>query len=209
MILEQVQVTAMAVFAYVVGDESGGDAVVIDPAGGFGPLADILERHGLTIRWIINTHGHWDHTAGNEDIARKTGAGILIHEADTGMLQRLSNRILSRFIGGKGSPEPVQTLADGDVIEVGGLKLEVIHTPGHSEGSVCLYTPGHLFTGDTLFTEGYGRTDLAGGSTKKLFESIRTRILVLPDDTNIWPGHNYGEFPSSTVAEQKALYTMD
>jgi hydroxyacylglutathione hydrolase len=92
------------------------------------------------------------------------------------------------------------------VINIGSISMKVISTPGHTEGGICLYIPGNIFTGDTLFTEGTGRTDLAGGSERKIMDSIRGRILSLPDDTVIWPGHHYGRFPKSTVREQKRYY---
>jgi glyoxylase-like metal-dependent hydrolase (beta-lactamase superfamily II) len=98
------------------------------------------------------------------------------------------------------------TLSDGDLIRIGEISLRVIHTPGHTEGSICLYTPGHVFTGDTLFTEGMGRTDLPGGSYREIMDSIKNKILTLPDETVIWPGHHYGRFAHSTVAEQKRYY---
>lgn len=134
-----------------------------------------------------------------------TGAQLLIHEADMDQLTGITNRLMARFNKGSASPKPMRTLHDGDIITFGKEQLKVIHTPGHTPGSICLYTPGHIFTGDTLFTEGMGRTDLPGGSYKQIMESIY-RILSLPDDTIIWPGHHYGRFPKSTVAQQKCYY---
>ncbi|MFC1850679.1 MBL fold metallo-hydrolase [candidate division CSSED10-310 bacterium] len=206
MILEQFCVTAMAVFCYLIGDESSKRAALIDPAGDHHLILPKLKEYDLTVDWIINTHGHWDHTAGNDATANETGAKILIHEGDAQRLKSIPNRIFSRFLGGRKSPDPVQLLQDGDNIDVGELSLKVIHTPGHSEGSICLYHDGNIFTGDTLFTEGHGRTDFPGGSIQKIMDSIQNKILSLPDDTIIWPGHNYGRFPRSTVREQKSIY---
>lgn len=206
MLIKQIQVTAMAVFCYLVGDESAGRGILIDPAGDQEKILKQIQAHGVTVEWIVNTHGHWDHTAGNEAMARLTGAGILIHEFDAPRLKSWSNRLFSRFLGGRTSPEPVQVLRDNDVISFGAESLTVVHTPGHTEGGICLHTPGHLFTGDTLFTEGCGRTDLPGGSMNQLLDSIRRRILTLPDETIIWPGHNYGQFPTSTVKEQRGFW---
>ena len=110
------------------------------------------------------------------------------------------------MVGGKGSPRPFMTLHDKDIITIGTITLKVIHTPGHTEGCICLYTPGHVFTGDTLFTEGMGRTDLPGGSHREIMHSIKQKILTLPDNTIVWPGHHYGRFPKSTVKEQKGFY---
>jgi hydroxyacylglutathione hydrolase len=206
MIIEQVLVTGMAVFCYIIADEKTREAALIDPAGDFDLIFDKVSAHGLTVKWLINTHGHFDHTSGNDYVIKKTGAQLLIHEADSEMLGSLKNRLLSRVIGGKGSPAPMRTLKDSDVINIGSISMKVISTPGHTEGGICLYIPGNIFTGDTLFTEGTGRTDLAGGSERKIMDSIRGRILSLPDDTVIWPGHHYGRFPKSTVREQKRYY---
>lgn len=206
MIIEQIQVTPMAVFCYLVADKKGGSGILIDPAGDFEKIFEKIRKHNITITYIINTHGHFDHTSGNNYIMKKTGAPLLIHKADVSKLGSITSKLLSRFIGGKGSPQPFGYLEDGDEVPVGNIKLKVIHTPGHSAGCICLYTKGHIFTGDTLFTEGMGRTDLGDGSQKEIMISIRNKILALPDDTVIWPGHNYGRFPTSTVKEQKKYY---
>lgn len=206
MIIEQILVTGMAVFCYLVADDNTKEGVLIDPAGDYEKIIKVIEKHKAKIKWIINTHGHFDHTSGNEYLINKTGAQLLIHESDVPMLGKISNKLLSRFMGGKKSPQPVATLKDGDIIEFGSVKLKVIHTPGHSPGSICLYAEGNIFTGDTLFTEGMGRTDLQGGSYKLIMDSIRNKILKLPDNTVILPGHHYGRFPTSTVREQKQYY---
>lgn len=206
MIIEQILVTPMAVFCYLVADKKNGEGALIDPAGDFDRIFAAVERHSVKVKWVINTHGHFDHTSGNDHVMKRTGAGLLIHELDAPKLGSISSRVLSRFVGGKKSPAPVSLLKDGDVVDFGGASLQVMHTPGHSEGSISLYAPGHVFTGDTLFTEGMGRTDLGDGSMKKIMDSIRGRILSLPDDTVIWPGHHYGRNPYSTVREQKKYY---
>lgn len=206
MIIEQIEVTSMSVFCYLIGDETTGEAALIDPAGDFDRIFSKVDEHRLKVTTLINTHGHWDHTSGNDFTIKKTGARLFIHSADSGNLKSISTKILSRMAGGKGSPSPFQLLDDGDIINIGEIKLKVLHTPGHTEGSICLYTEGHIFTGDTLFTEGMGRTDLCGGSEEKIMHSIRKIILALPDNTKIWPGHNYGRFPVSTVKEQKKYY---
>ncbi len=206
MIVDQILVTGMAVFCYLVADEESRVGALIDPAGDFDRIFGRVGERGVTVKWVINTHWHFDHSAGNEHVMMKTGAGLLIHEKDAGKLTGLINRLLTKTAGGKTSPKPYRALRDGDEIEIGSERLRVIHTPGHTEGGICLYTPGHLFTGDTLFTEGYGRTDLGGGSGADLIDSIRKKILTLPDDTVIWPGHHYGRKPKSTVREQKKYY---
>lgn len=206
MIIEQILVTGMAVFCYLVADERTKTGILIDPAGDYEAIFEQIRRHGVTIAYIVNTHGHFDHTSGNATMMEKTGAQLLIHEADAGMLGSITNTLLSRVAGGKGSPKALRQLKDGDVIEFGSSKLTVILTPGHTPGSICLHAPGNIFTGDTLFTEGMGRTDLPGGSYKKIMDSITNKILSLPDSTVIWPGHHYGRFPKSTVKEQKRFY---
>jgi hydroxyacylglutathione hydrolase len=206
MIIEQILVTQMQVFCYLVADDQSSQGVLIDPAGDHKKIFGAVEKYGTTVRYIINTHGHFDHTSGNDYAMKITGAPLLIHEKDVHKLGSLTSRFFSRTIGGKSSPMPEQLLKEGDIIEFGSLNLHVIHTPGHSEGSICLYTPGHIFTGDTLFTEGMGRTDLPDGSMEKIMNSIRNKILTLPDDTVIWPGHHYGRRPTSTVREQKKYY---
>jgi glyoxylase-like metal-dependent hydrolase (beta-lactamase superfamily II) len=207
MIIEQILVTNFAVFCYLIVDETTGQGALIDPAGDFDRIFALVEKHNAKIKWIINTHGHFDHTTGNDYIIKKTGAQLLLHEEDVPMIEGISSKIMSRFAGGKGSPAPVATLKDGDIIEIGSVKLNVLHTPGHSRGSICLYANGgYVFTGDTLFTEGMGRTDLQGGSERVIMNSIRNIILKLPDDTIILPGHHYGRFPKSTVREQKRFY---
>ncbi|MBN2041590.1 MAG: MBL fold metallo-hydrolase [Spirochaetes bacterium] len=206
MIIEQMLVTGMAVFCYLIADEKTGEGVLIDPAGDFDKIFKLVDKHKVNIKYIINTHGHFDHTSGNEHVMNKTGAPLLIHENDVPMLGKISSELISGFEGGTGSTRPVATLKDGDIIEFGSVRLKVIHTPGHSPGCICLYTDGNIFTGDTLFTEGMGRTDFQGGSYQVIMDSIRNRILKFPDDTVVWPGHHYGRFPRSTVREQKQYY---
>ncbi|MCU0847487.1 MAG: MBL fold metallo-hydrolase [Spirochaetes bacterium] len=206
MIIDQILVTPMAVFCYLVTDEGSKKAVLIDPAGDHDLIFEKIEARGAVVQWVINTHGHFDHTSGNEYVIARTGAGLMIHEADVSKLGSLTNRFFSRTIGGKKSPGPSVALNGGDTVQFGSERLSVMHTPGHSEGSICLYSPGNVFTGDTLFTEGMGRTDLMDGSYDKIMDSIVNKILTLPDDTVIWPGHHYGRSASSTVKEQKRFY---
>lgn len=207
MIIEQILVTNMAVFCYLVADDKIKEGVLIDPAGDHDKIFPLVEKHGIKVKYIINTHGHFDHTAGNDFAMKKTGAPLLIHEGDLKKLGSLTTRFFSKtMMGGKPSPLPEMIIKDGDIISFGSSTLKVIHTPGHSEGSVCLYTPGNIFTGDTLFTEGMGRTDLPDGSMDKIMDSILNKILTFPDATVIWPGHHYGRRPYSTVREQKEYY---
>ncbi|RLB02743.1 MAG: MBL fold metallo-hydrolase, partial [Deltaproteobacteria bacterium] len=145
---------------------------------------------------------HADHCGGNRELKEKTGAKIIIYEDDAERLANPSPFILQLF-NCEASPPADLTVKDGDLIEFGNESLQVIHTPGHTPGGMCLYTPGHVFTGDTLFVGSIGRTDLPGGSMQTLLNSIRTRLLVLPEDTIVYPGHNYGSFPKSTIGQEK------
>ena len=138
MIIEQMLVTGMAVFSYLVADEKTGEGILIDPAGDFDVIFGTIEEKNCTVKYLVNTHGHFDHTSGNDRVIRETGATLCIHEKDATMLRSISNRVLSRVNRGKGSPKPVRMLKDGDTIEAGSVSLEVIHTPGHTPGGICL-----------------------------------------------------------------------
>lgn len=203
MLVKQIFLSRMANFAYLVGDEATRTAAVIDPS--FEPDKILTEAGdaGYAITHLINTHGHADHVSGNAAIIEATGAELCIHEADADQVTKFSNRALSRLMGGKGSPKARRLLKDNDIIAIGQTELSVIHTPGHTPGSVCLYADGHLFTGDTLFVGAVGRTDLAGGSMPQLLASIRERLYTLPGDTRVWPGHDYGDSPTSTIDTEK------
>jgi hydroxyacylglutathione hydrolase len=206
MIIEQLLVTDYSVFCYLIADESTRDAVLIDPAGDFEKIMNAVQKHKSNVKWIINTHGHFDHTNGNDHMMKKLGVPLLIHEKDLPFLKGVSRGMVAKFTGTNILQKPVHTLSDGDIIKLGSSELKVIHTPGHSQGCICLYTNGNLFTGDTLFTEGMGRTDFDGGSEKLIMDSIKNKILKYSDKTVIWPGHHYGRYPKSTVSEQKAFY---
>ncbi|KIX15559.1 MBL fold metallo-hydrolase [Dethiosulfatarculus sandiegensis] len=200
----QMLVGQMAVYAYLIGCEKTGKAVVIDPAGNEEQITAKAKDEGLTIVKILNTHGHADHTCGNALMKKLTNAPILVHEADAPNLQSAHNAEFTRMLGAEVTPEADETFKHNDFIEVGEeVKLKVIHTPGHTPGCVCFFTPGHVFTGDTLFVGAVGRTDLPGGSFDQMFKSIQENILTLPDETVVWPGHNYGPYPKSTVAAER------
>lgn len=202
MFLKQMQVGHMAVFAYIVGDEETGDGLVIDPAANVDGIVAEAERKGIRIQYIVNTHGHVDHISGNQQMKDKTGARIVLHEADADMLVSTPSMVL-RMFGAKPSPPADMTVKEGDVISVGKVGLKVIHTPGHTPGGMCLYADGYLFTGDTLFVGGVGRTDLPGGSWNVMSRSIREKLMTLPDETIVLPGHNYGSAPTSTIGREK------
>jgi hydroxyacylglutathione hydrolase len=202
MFIEQRQVGQMAVFAYLVGDKDSGEAIAIDPAADTDDLISAAEENKVKIRYIVNTHGHVDHISGNADMKEKTGAVIIIHEDDADMLVNTPAAMI-RMFGGKASPPADRTVRDGEFIEVGGVRLHVIHTPGHSPGSMVLLLDVYAFTGDTLFVEAVGRTDLPGGSGEVMFDSIQKKLCTLPDETVVLPGHNYGSMPTSTIGHEK------
>lgn len=193
----------MANFCYLIGDEGSKTCALIDPAFETDRILAEGQNLGYKITHIINTHGHSDHTAGNRAIKTATGADLLIHALDAGRLGKVLHSTFSRVLGGKGSPGADVLLQDSDVIQIGAVHLKVLHTPGHTPGSVCLYTEGHVFTGDTIFVGAVGRTDLPGGSMKQLVSSIHEKIYTLPGNTVVWPGHDYGPTPSSTVQQEK------
>jgi len=202
MFIEQRQVGHMAVFAYLVGDQESGEALVIDPAADTDGIIAAAEKNKVRIRYIVNTHGHCDHIGGNVDMKEKTGASIIVHEEDAWMLTDTPAEML-RMFGAKASPPADRVVKEGDLIQIGGITLTVIHTPGHSPGSIVLLTAGYAFTGDTLFVEAVGRTDLPGGSGEVMFDSIQRRLCTLPDETVVLPGHNYGSRPTSTIGHEK------
>jgi glyoxylase-like metal-dependent hydrolase (beta-lactamase superfamily II) len=202
MFLKQMQVGHMAIFAYIVGDPESGEGLVIDPAANCSGIIKMAEQNNINIKYIVNTHGHVDHISGNTEMKKKTGAQIIIHKDDAKLLVFTPPMVFKMF-GAEQSPPADITVNDGDLITVGGISLKVIHTPGHSPGGMSLYTKGYVFTGDTLFVEAVGRTDLPGGSWPVMHRSITERLCTLPDDTKVLPGHNYGRMPTSTIGHEK------
>ena len=202
MFLEQMQVGQMMVFAYLVGDLQSGEALVIDPADETEAIIARAKKNNLKIKYIVNTHGHVDHFSGNSDMKKLTGAQIIVHEDDADRLTSTPASLLAMF-NAKPSPAADITVKDGDQIRVGDVTLNVLHTPGHSEGSMSLYTEGIVFTGDTLFVEAVGRTDFPGSSWDVMYQSIQTKLFPLPDETLVLPGHNYGRTATSTIGHEK------
>jgi len=174
-------------------------AVVIDPGADPAKIIQTIAEMELKPVLLINTHGHVDHVGANKDIKDKYGIPLCIHEADHKMLGSVLQSGLSFLLGAKASPEADRFLEDGEILDIGHQQLEVIHTPGHSPGSISLKTDGLIFSGDTLFCGGIGRTDLPGGSLKDLERSINERILCFPDDTRVLPGHG----PTTTVGQER------
>lgn len=170
-------------FSYVVADKTSGEAAVVDPSYNAGELAKIVKTQNLRLLYVINTHGHSDHTAGNTELLSIFNAKLVAH--------RLS----------RGNAEV--KVDEGDILKVGKVELKVLHTPGHTPDSICLVVDGEkLLTGDTLFIGECGRTDLPGGNARHLYESLFGKIAKLPGDLEIYPGHDYGATPSSTIASE-------
>ena len=191
----------MAVCCYIVSCPKTGKAAVVDPGGDEDRILAEVEKAGLTVEYIICTHGHPDHVCGNRRIKEATGAAIIMHSADAAFFGQADVQNYFSMLGLEPSPPVDRLVEDGDFIEIGEEKLEVIHTPGHTPGGICLLCGSDLLTGDTLFVGGIGRTDFPGGSHQDLMDSIRTRLGNLPGDTVVWPGHGYGG-SKSTIAEE-------
>ncbi len=201
--VEQMKVGNMDVFCYIVSCPRTKDALVIDPAGDEDRIVNRIKQKELNCKYIVNTHGHGDHTCGNARVKELTGAKIIMHQLDDQMFNSASGQEMSRQWGFTPSPPADITVRDDDQIVVGDVSLKVIHTPGHSPGGICLLGDNNLFTGDTLFVGGIGRTDLPGASLPQFMQSIKEKLLVLPGETVVWPGHDYGSSPSSTIENEK------
>ncbi|MFQ5838387.1 MAG: MBL fold metallo-hydrolase [Thermoplasmata archaeon] len=190
MIFSQLKVGEMQNFCYILGDEDSRLAAVVDPHGEIDRVASLVQAKGLTVKYIINTHTHWDHVAGNEELKRRTGALVVAHP---------EGRV----------PRDIE-VRHGDILPLGKLKLKVLHTPGHSPDSICLLVDKKLLTGDTLFVGECGRTDIPGGDSELMYHSLFDILSKLQDDVEVYPGHDYGPKPSSTIGyEKKHNYTLE
>jgi len=194
-ILKKVVVGGMKANCYIYGDSKTKEVFIIDPGGEFKKIKAIIEKNGLKVKSIINTHGHIDHISAN----RYLNFPIWIHREDADFLGE-PNKNLSSLVGFKlKSPNATRLLDEGDVLEIGSLSVEVIHTPGHTPGSICLRSDGLLFTGDILFYKGIGRSDFPHGSEEMLLDSLKNKVLTHSDDTLVYPGHG----PSTTIGAEK------
>ena len=184
MLLRQYEVGPYQNFTYIVAESEGGEGVVIDPSFGIEPVLKGIDDLGVKVRFVLNTHSHPDHVAGNQDVRERTGARIVAHRS---------------------APlEQDVSVDDGSEIASGRLRFTVLHTPGHTPDSVLYLFEGHVATGDTLFVGECGRTDLPGGSPGLLYDSLFGPVLRLADATVVLPGHNYGATPTSTVGRERA-----
>ncbi len=190
MIVEQIEVTPMRVLCYLVADKEGGSGILIDPAGDFNKIEAKVKEHNVRIISIVNTHGHTDHTGGNKYFMDLYDADVRIHQLDFRLVSD------GQYFA--------MLLQDDDALLFGSTGLRVIHTPGHTDGSICLYGNGFLFTGDTMFHDGTGATDTQE-DCEKLMDAVKQKLLVLPDDTVVCPGHRTGR-ESSTIADQKKIH---
>lgn len=201
MTFDVIVVGPLGVNCSLLGCQSTGQAVVVDPGGDAERILAAIQQRGLTVTTIINTHGHFDHVGANARLKQATGAELMIHPADQPMLSRVTTVAGMYGMQAENSPEPDRLLEDGQIIRFGQHALQVIHTPGHTPGGCCLYLEAEqkLISGDTLFADGVGRTDLPGGSHEQLVTSIRTRLFTLPDQIEVWPGHG----PATTIGHEK------
>jgi len=182
-----------------LGSEKTREAAVIDPGGDADRILITLAKDKLRCVYIINTHGHLDHSADNKRLKEVTGAKLLIHRADAPMIIHQSKSGGMWGIHIDNSPPPDRYLVEGDVITIGDISLKVLHTPGHSPGGISLVTDKIVFVGDTLFAGSIGRTDFSGGDYKGLLRNVREKIFTLGDDVIVYPGHG----PKTTVGRER------
>jgi hydroxyacylglutathione hydrolase len=183
-VILQIPVGQMANLTYIIADEESGEAAIVDPSWDLDEVFHALKKNGWRAKYVINTHSHFDHVLGNEQVVGVTGAKIVQHR----------NSQLEKHVA----------VSDGDVIEIGSVKLRVLHTPGHSKDSMCLVLDGQLvFTGDTLFVGNCGRTDLPGSDPAEMYQSLFELLGKLDEKLVIYPGHNYGSSPTSTIGREK------
>ena len=177
-------------FSYVIADEKTKEAAVVDSSFNSGVIIELLKNNKFNLKYIINTHGHSDHTAGNQELTSAFGAKVVAHE-----LSKVNFDV---------------AVVDGDILGVGQISLKVIYTPGHTIDSICLLVDNKkLLTGDTLFVGECGRTDFSGGNTKSMYDSLFNKLSKINDDVEVYPGHDYGVKPSSTIGEEKkSNYTL-
>lgn len=192
MIFKQVRVGPMQNFSYVIGDEKTKEAAVVDPGWEIDKLIDIAKKEKLEIKKIILTHSHYDHIQKADEIASKTNASVYFHEDDSDEIKRVI----------KNPNVKMHNLKNNGEIKIGSMRIKIIHTPGHTPGAACLLAEDKLLTGDTLFVNAVGRTDLPGGDPLQLFDSLQ-KLKKLDDDVEIYPGHDYGEIPFSTIGGEK------
>jgi glyoxylase-like metal-dependent hydrolase (beta-lactamase superfamily II) len=201
LLVHQLSVGPLQVNCFVVACQRTREAMVIDP-GEDGPrILQLAESNGYQVKKIVNTHGHFDHIGANQPVKEATGAVLMMHEADLPLLQNARNHAQAYGLTVSPSPDPDKFLNEGDVFSVGEHSFSIFHVPGHSPGSICLLSDGHLFVGDVLFAGSVGRTDLPGGDFDALVEGVREKLFRLPADTIVHPGHG----PDTTIGREKQM----
>ncbi len=199
MIIQSLAVGPIMANCFILGCETTRKAVVIDPGAEAGRILMKLAEKKLTVEYIINTHGHFDHVGANRKMKEATGAKLVIHKEDQHMLGMLSDMSAAFGMSVENSPPPDQTVKDGDKIQFGNITLTVLHTPGHTQGGISLFTDAAVFVGDTLFAGSIGRTDFPGGSFEILASSIRNKLYTLGDKVTVYTGHG----PETTIGREK------
>lgn len=199
MLIETLVVGMIQANCFLIADEATKKAIIVDPGGDAPVIVRRVHDLGLDVVAVIATHGHFDHVEGLAGIKEKIPAPIMIHPADMPLVKGMRSQGALFGIAVQEAPPPDKMLADGDEITFGNLKAKVMHTPGHSPGSVSLYVGGHVFVGDLLFNGSIGRTDLMGGDYDTLINAVTMRIFTLPPDTVVHPGHG----PDTTVGFEK------
>lgn len=200
MLVETLVVGWFAANCYIVGCPTTREAMIVDPGDEAERILEAVEQLKVTVRCIVDTHAHADHIGANREVKDATGAPLYIHRLDAPLLADPA-RNLSAWTGDPLPPvAPARLLEDGNSIEVGQLRFQVLHTPGHTPGGICLAGEGAVFSGDTLFAGSVGRSDFPGGSHVTLIRSIKDKLMVLPDETVVYPGHG----PTTTIGEERA-----
>jgi len=201
MLCEFVVVGPLSVNCFILGCEETKEGIIVDPGADAGEIIAAVERLGLTIGMVINTHGHFDHVGANRAILQRFGARLLIHAEDAPMLNRVSDTARAYGLNAENSPQPDEFLVNDMELKFGSIGLKILHTPGHTRGGCCLYLAEQklVITGDTLFADSIGRTDLPSGSHEQLLSSISTRLFTLPDDVIACPGHG----PDTTIGHER------